>query len=126
LDAEPDGTFPFGPPNPESKSMMRRTIKYCEQVGSVDLAILLDTDGDRCGIVLRNGETYKEVNRNRLIALCSQIILEKNEASTAKIVTDSVTSINLESFIALAGGSQVRFKKGYLNVINEAKVRRNG
>ncbi|GMI06117.1 hypothetical protein TrRE_jg1854 [Triparma retinervis] len=123
LNAEPDGTFPFGPPNPESKSMMKRTIKRCEEIGDVDLAVLLDTDGDRCGIVLRSGGTYKEVNRNRLIALCSQIVLEKDGDSNAKIITDSVTSIGLESFISRAGGTQLRFKKGYLNVINEAKRR---
>ena len=126
--------------------MMKRTIKRCEEIGDVDLAVLLDTDGDRCGIVLRSGGTYKEVNRNRLIALCSQIVLEKDGDSNVKIITDSVTSIGenwqqsktnilnanatlsalafagLESFISRAGGTQLRFKKGYLNVINEAKV----
>jgi phosphomannomutase len=31
--------------------------------------------------------------------------------------------VGLETFIASRGGTQVRFKKGYLNVINEAKRR---
>ncbi len=110
---EPDGTFPNHVPNPENKEAMR---SICEAVKAVnaDLGIIFDTDVDRAGAVDCNGE---EINRNRLIALISAILLEK-QAGT--IVTDSVTSEGLKSFIESKGGRHHRFKRGYKNVINEA------
>ena len=43
INVEPDGTFPFGVPNPESKSMAFRTVSACSDHGDVDLGIMLDT-----------------------------------------------------------------------------------
>ena len=59
------------------------------------------------------------LNKNRLIALLSEILLEEHPGTT--IVTDSVTSAGLAEFIAKKGGVHHRFKRGYKNVINEAK-----
>ena len=69
---------------------------------------------DRAGAVDKDGS---EINRNRLIALISAILL-KEKAGT--IVTDSVTSDGLAKFIKARGGKHHRFKRGYKNVINEA------
>ena len=123
LDAAPDGNFPNGTPNPESKSMVDRTLKRCREVDA-DVAVLLDTDGDRCGIIVKTSKGYEIINRNRLIALVSSVACRGNGGGeTCEIVTDSVTSLGLEKFIEAKGGKQVRFMKGYLNVINEAKRR---
>jgi len=75
--------------------MMGRTIDKCKEIGDVDLAILLDTDGDRCGVVLKGDSpnTFEEINRNRLIAFLSHIVCKGDNNATPKIVTDSVTSI---------------------------------
>lgn len=63
--------------------------------------------------------TGRELNRNRLIALISAIILEEHPGTT--IVTDSVTSDGLTTFIEKKlGGKHHRFKRGYKNVIDEA------
>ena len=70
---------------------------------------------DRAAIVASDGE---EINRNRLIALISAIVLRKYPGAT--IVTDSVTSDGLKTFIESHGGVHHRFKRGYKNVINEA------
>ena len=59
-----------------------------------------------------------ELNRNRLIALMSAIVLKDHPGST--IVTDSITSDGLTSFITGLGGIHHRFKRGYKNVINES------
>jgi phosphomannomutase len=67
-------------------------------------------------------EKGEEINRKRLIALISAILLSENPACS--IVTDSVTSDGLAKFITARGGKHIRFKRGYKNVINEA-IRRN-
>ncbi|MBR2374819.1 MAG: phosphomannomutase/phosphoglucomutase [Clostridia bacterium] len=110
---EPDGTFPNHIPNPENKDAMR---SVCEAVkaAKADFGIIFDTDVDRAGAVDKNGA---EINRNRLIALISAILLEEQKGT---IVTDSVTSDGLAKFIAARGGKHHRFKRGYKNVINEA------
>nr|MBR6778307.1 phosphomannomutase/phosphoglucomutase [Clostridia bacterium] len=110
---EPDGRFPNHIPNPENKDAMR---SVCEAVKSAnaDFGIIFDTDVDRAGAVDKQGN---EINRNRLIALISAILLEEKAGT---IVTDSVTSDGLAKFIKAKGGRHHRFKRGYKNVINEA------
>ena len=110
---EPDGNFPNHIPNPENEEAMR---SVCEAVkaANADFGIIFDTDVDRAGAVDKDGS---EINRNRLIALISAILLSERAGT---IVTDSVTSDGLASFIARRGGKHLRFKRGYKNVINEA------
>ncbi|MDE6412267.1 MAG: phosphomannomutase/phosphoglucomutase [Clostridia bacterium] len=112
---EPDGSFPNHIPNPENEEAMK---SVCNAVvkNKADFGIIFDTDVDRAGAVSPNGE---EINRNRLIALISAILLQEQQG--AYIVTDSVTSDGLAAFIAKKGGVHRRFKRGYKNVINESK-----
>ena len=70
---------------------------------------------DRAGAVLSDGS---ELNRNRIIAMLSAILLREYPGTT--IVTDSITSEGLAKFIAEKGGIHHRFKRGYRNVINES------
>ena len=112
---DPDGRFPNHIPNPENKDAMRA---ICDKVKAVkaDFGIIFDTDVDRAGAVDADGE---EINRNRLIALISAILLKEEPGAT--IVTDSVTSDGLAAFIAARGGKHCRYKRGYRNVIDKAK-----
>ena len=112
---DPDGTFPNHIPNPEDKTAMQSVCKRALET-KADFAIIFDTDVDRAGAVDKSGE---EINRNKLIALISAILL--SEQSGATIVTDSVTSDGLTNFIESRGGKHRRFKRGYKNVIDEAK-----
>lgn len=117
----PDGMFPNHIPNPEDAAAMA-SIRQAVLEEKADLGIIFDTDVDRAGAVLPDGE---ELNRNRLIALMSAILL-RDHPGTA-IVTDSVTSTGLARFIAQKGGVHHRFKRGYRNVINEAvRLNREG
>ncbi len=111
---DPDGYFPNHIPNPENPVAMK---SICDKVKEVkaDFGIIFDTDVDRAGAVDDLGE---EINRNKLIALISAILLE--EKGGAYIVTDSITSDGLKEFIEAKGGIHHRFKRGYKNVINEA------
>ncbi|KAL0298700.1 UNVERIFIED_CONTAM: Phosphomannomutase [Sesamum radiatum] len=112
---EPDGLFPNHIPNPEDKEAMR-AITQAVLDNKADLGIIFDTDVDRSAAVDSSG---RELNRNRLIALMSAIVLEEHPGTT--IVTDSVTSDGLTTFIEKKlGGRHHRFKRGYKNVIDEA------
>jgi phosphomannomutase len=111
----PDGNFPNHIPNPENKEAME-SIRNAVLKSKADLGIIFDTDVDRAAIVSKSGE---EINKNALIALISSIII--NEKNRVTIVTDSITSTGLTEFITNLGGIHHRFKRGYKNVINEAK-----
>jgi phosphomannomutase len=112
---EPDGTFPHHAPNPENQAAMD-SLKEAVLSSKADLGIIFDADVDRAAIVSGSGV---EINKNALIALLSAIILAEYPQSV--IVTDSITSTGLREFIERQGGRQRRFKRGYKNVINEAK-----
>lgn len=112
---EPDGMFPNHVPNPEDATAM---ASICEAVreNNADLGVIFDTDVDRGGAVDSKGN---EINRNRLVAVAAAIALEGNDGGT--VVTDSITSAGLKSFIEeTLGGKHYRYRRGYKNVIDKA------
>ena len=112
---EPDGMFPNHIPNPENEVAMK-AISDATVVNKADLGVIFDTDVDRASCVSADG---KEINRNRIVALAAAIALENQKGGT--VVTDSVTSSGLKTFIEEnLGGKHLRFKRGYKNVIDEA------
>jgi phosphomannomutase len=111
---DPDGRFPNHIPNPENEQAMASIMEAVHE-SKADLGIIFDTDVDRAGAVLSDGS---ELNRNRIIAMMSAILLRDHPGTT--IVTDSITSTGLAAFIARHGGVHRRFKRGYRNVINES------
>ena len=111
---DPDGSFPNHIPNPENKEAMESITEAVNET-KADLGIIFDTDVDRAGAVLSDGS---ELNRNRIIAMLSAILLREHPGTT--IVTDSITSTGLAKFIEEKGGFHHRFKRGYRNVINES------
>lgn len=113
---EPDGRFPNHSPNPEDKKAMASLSKAVLK-HTADLGVIFDADCDRAGLVDQSG---RAINRNRLIALVSAMLL--NEEPGLTIVTDSVTSSGLSKFIGEWGGEHYRYKRGYRNVIDEAKL----
>ncbi len=110
----PDGMFPNHMPNPENEEAMA-SISAAVTRAKADLGVIFDADCDRAAVV---DDTGREINRNRLIALISAILL--NEKPGLTIVTDSVTSSGLAQFITEWGGVHYRYKRGYRNVIDEA------
>ncbi len=112
---EPGGQFASNERSPEnSKALIRLSRAVVDS--KADLGVMLDADGDRVAIVDSRG---KAINRNRLIALIAAILLEDEQGLT--FVTDSVTSSGLSRFITEWGGTHYRFRRGYKNVIEEAK-----
>lgn len=117
---EPDGYFPNHIPNPEDEAAIGSLQSAVIRHGA-DLGVIFDTDVDRAGVVDSFGN---EINRNRLIALVSAILLKDRPGT---IVTDSVTSDGLTEFIESLGGKHLRFKRGYKNVIDKCvELNENG
>jgi phosphomannomutase len=100
--------------NPEDKLAMDYTMQAVLN-SKADLGIVLDTDGDRCGIVDGSG---KLLNRNGLIAIVAKIAI-KNAGDV--IITDSSTSNGLKKFVESLNGQLIRYKKGYRSVIELGK-----
>ena len=111
---EPDGTFPNHIPNPEDKAAID-CLSRAVVSENADLGIIFDTDVDRAACVDRGGA---EINRNSLIALLAAILLP---GKGGVIVTDSVTSAHLTEFITNLGGTHLRYKRGYKNVIDKCR-----
>lgn len=112
---DPDGTFPNHIPNPENKEAMESLIEAVKK-NHADLGLIFDTDVDRSSAVDENGNP---IGSNDLIALASLLASRAHPHMT--VVTDSVTSDELKDFLDQKGIRQHRFKRGYRNVINEAK-----
>lgn len=119
INLTPDGLFTAHAPSPESEEALT-VLSETVLKENADLGIIFDADGDRVAIVDKNG---KRINKNRLIALIAAILLEDEKNLT--FVTDSVTSSGLTRFITEWGGSHYRFRRGYRNVIEEAKRLKN-
>lgn len=115
---EPDGRFPNHQPNPENADAMRSICDAVTEAGA-DFGIIFDTDVDRAGAVLPSDGGVIALDRNRLIALMTAILVRQYGPIT--VVTDSITSTGLTDFINSLGCRHHRFKRGYRNVINEAK-----
>ena len=111
----PDGNFPNHAPNPEDKEAMQSVSRRVLATGA-DLGLIFDTDVDRSAAVDENGHA---IARDGIVALASALIARENPKST--VVTDSITSNALREFLEnTLGLSQLRYKRGYKNVINKA------
>ncbi len=119
LNLSPDGMFTAHAPSPESEEALN-ILSETVLKEKADLGIIFDADGDRVAIIDKSG---KRINKNRLIALIAAILLDDEKNLT--FVTDSVTSSGLTRFITEWGGSHYRFRRGYRNVIEEAKRLKN-
>ena len=124
INLEPDGSFPAHPPNPEDGTAIAAISGAVVNAGA-DIGVIFDADCDRAALVSRDGTP---LNKERLIALCAAMLTRPDDAEAANgrddpvwIVTDSVTSPSFTSFIEELGGRHRRWKRGYKNVITEAK-----
>lgn len=112
---EPDGNFPNHMPNPENSEAMESICKRVKEVDA-DLGIIFDTDVDRASAVDEKGG---DINRNAVVALAAALIADDYPGTT--VVTDSITSTQLKSFLeGELGLKHMRYKRGYRNVIGKS------
>lgn len=90
----PDGNFPTCPfPNPEIKEALQKGLELCEKTGD-DLLIATDPDCDRCGIAVKNGDTFRLMSGNEVgVLLLNFIASAKKEQGRLPKVPVGVTTI---------------------------------
>lgn len=112
---EPAGCCAGHGQNPEKEenlAVLSRAVR--EQ--NAQLGIAFDPDADRAALIDAQGRC---LSRNRLIALAAAVLAPQYPGGI--VVTDSVTSSGLTQFLGKQGLVHHRFKRGYQNVIDEAR-----
>ncbi|MFS2071535.1 phosphomannomutase [Pseudomonas sp. CT11-2] len=107
INAEPDGNFPNGVPNPllpENRTLTRQSLL----ANGCDLAIAWDGDFDRCFFFDQDG---RFVEGYYLVGLLAEMLLKKNPGS--KIIHDPRLTWSTIDQVRLAGGVSVQCKTGH-------------
>jgi phosphomannomutase len=107
LYSEVDGTFPNHHPDPSKPENLRDLITAL-QSGDAELGLAFDGDGDRLGIVTKDGQN---IYPDRQIMLYAQDVLSRVPGGT--IVYDVKCSQRLAPAIQSAGGQPLMFKTGH-------------
>ena len=107
LYCEVDGNFPNHHPDPSVAENLRDLIVTVERVGA-DLGIALDGDGDRIGMVTKDGEN---IFPDRLLMLFAKDVLTRNPG--AAIIYDVKCTGHLAKVILNHGGSPIMWKTGH-------------
>ena len=107
LFSEVDGNFPNHHPDP-SKPENLRDVMAALKSGDAELGLAFDGDGDRLGIVTKEGNT---IYPDRQMMLFAQDVLQRAPGGT--IVFDVKCSQQLAPAIEAAGGVPMMFKTGH-------------
>jgi phosphomannomutase/phosphoglucomutase len=107
LYCEIDGNFPNHHPDPSEPHNLEDLVKRV-QAGEAELGIAFDGDGDRLGVVTRNGTV---VFPDRLLMLFAADVLDRNPG--AVVVYDVKCSGRLQGHILRHGGSPLMWKTGH-------------
>lgn len=105
--AKQDGEFPtVNYPNPEEAEAFKLAIELGQKVGA-ELLLATDPDGDRLGVAVRDGDSYKLLTGNQLGALLLHYILlsKKTLPDNGAMLKTIVTS---ELGTAIAAGFGVK------------------
>ncbi|MEO6263854.1 MAG: phosphomannomutase/phosphoglucomutase [Luteimonas sp.] len=115
LYCEIDGTFPNHHPDPSEAHNLEDLVQMVARLDA-DLGIAFDGDGDRLGVVTRDGEI---IYPDRLLMLFAADVLERNPG--AVIVYDVKCTGRLPGHILRHGGSPLMWKNGHSLI--KAKMR---
>ena len=107
LFSEVDGNFPNHHPDPSKPENLRDLIAAL-QSGDAELGLAFDGDGDRLGIVTRDGNN---IYPDRQMMLFAKDVLSRVPGGT--IVYDVKCSQQLAPAIEAAGGKPLMFKTGH-------------
>ncbi len=115
LYCEIDGTFPNHHPDPSEPENLEDLINMVQRLDA-DFGIAFDGDGDRLGVVTKDGEN---IFPDRLLMLFAADVLERNPG--AVIVYDVKCTGRLPGHILRHGGSPLMWKTGHSLI--KAKMR---
>ncbi|HET9817843.1 MAG TPA: phosphomannomutase/phosphoglucomutase [Rhodanobacteraceae bacterium] len=113
-----DGTFPNHHPDPSEPKNLADLILMVKKTGA-DIGLAFDGDGDRLGVVTRDGEI---VYPDRVLMLFAQDVLTRNPGAT--ILYDVKCTGHLQPLILRAGGSPLMWKTGHSLI--KAKMKETG
>lgn len=113
--SEVDGNFPNHHPDPSKPENLRDLIAKLKETGA-DLGLAFDGDGDRLGIITREGNN---IYPDRQMMLFAQDVLSR--VPGAPILFDVKCTQRLGPAIAAAGGQPVMYKTGHSLI--KAKMR---
>jgi phosphomannomutase / phosphoglucomutase len=115
LFCEIDGTFPNHHPDPSEPHNLEDLVQMVQRMDA-DLGVAFDGDGDRLGVVTKDGEN---IFPDRLLMLFAADVLERNPG--AVIVYDVKCTGRLPGHILRHGGSPLMWKTGHSLI--KAKMR---
>jgi phosphomannomutase/phosphoglucomutase len=115
LYCEVDGTFPNHHPDPSDPHNLEDLIHAVRQTGA-DIGVAFDGDGDRLGVVTREGEI---IFPDRLLMLFARDVLSRQPGAT--IIYDVKCTGHLKGQVLEAGGSPLMWRTGHSLI--KAKMR---
>lgn len=115
LFCEVDGTFPNHHPDPSEPHNLESLVQMVKRLDA-DLGVAFDGDGDRLGVVTKEGNN---IFADRLLMLFAADVLERNPG--AVIVYDVKCTGRLPGQILRHGGSPLMWKTGHSLI--KAKMR---
>ncbi|GAP36820.1 phosphomannomutase/phosphoglucomutase [Piscinibacter sakaiensis] len=107
LYSEVDGNFPNHHPDPSKPENLKELIRTVKR-RRADLGLAFDGDGDRLGVVTRDGQI---IYPDRQIMLFATDVLKRNPG--AAVIYDVKCSQRLAPVIRKAGGQPVMYKTGH-------------
>ncbi|HEX5304731.1 MAG TPA: phosphomannomutase/phosphoglucomutase [Dyella sp.] len=113
-----DGTFPNHHPDPSDPDNLQDLILAVKQTGA-DLGLAFDGDGDRLGVVTRDGEI---IYPDRTLMLFARDVLARQPGAT--IIYDVKCTGHLKGQILDAGGSPLMWRTGHSLI--KARMRETG
>jgi len=118
LYSEVDGTFPNHHPDPSKPENLAELIALV-RAGDAELGLAFDGDGDRLGVVTKDGQI---IYPDRQLMLFARDILKRQRGAT--ILYDVKCSQQMAPLIRAAGGVPMMWKTGHSLV--KAKMREIG
>ena len=113
-----DGTFPNHHPDPSDPRNLEDLIQTVKRFDA-DLGVAFDGDGDRLGVVTRDGEI---IYPDRLLMLFAADVLERNPG--ALVIYDVKCTGKLQGWILRHGGTPLMWQTGHSLI--KAKMRETG
>ena len=113
-----DGTFPNHHPDPSQPANLADLIQALRD-GDAEIGLAFDGDGDRLGVVTREG---KVIYPDRQLMLFAADVLSRNPG--AEILFDVKCTRNLAPWVSTHGGKPVMWKTGHSLI--KAQMKKSG
>ncbi len=107
LFCEVDGNFPNHHPDPAKPANLQDLIQALQQ-GDAEIGLAFDGDGDRLGVVTKDGQI---IYPDRQLMLFAQDVLQRNPG--AKVIFDVKSTRLLTPWISRHGGEPIMGKTGH-------------